>query len=157
MRSADSRATLNRAPEMRPREVGGRVTEGPPKSRAGRRSSPSRRRWYRWCASTSPSTSGRSRTRWSTGPTGARLRRNNFGKLVGWSEAVAVVAAPGLHFHDLRHTGNALAAKVPGTTIRDLMGRMGHDSARAVLIYLHTAAGADRVIAEGLPVEFGDD
>jgi integrase len=43
------------------------------------------------------------------------------------------VGAPGLHFHDLRHTGNALAAKVPGTTIRDLMGRMGHDSARAAL------------------------
>lgn len=61
-----------------------------------------------------------------TGRKGARLRRNNFGKLVGWSNAVADAGAPGLHFHDLRHTGNALAAKVPGTTIRDLMGRMGH-------------------------------
>ena len=143
---------------MRPREVGGRVTEGPPKSRAGRR-----------IVAFPPALVPLVRQHLAeyvgeeadalvfTGPTGARLRRNNFGKLVGWSEAVAVVAAPGLHFHDLRHTGNALPAKVPGTTIRDLMGRMGHDSARAALIYLHTAAGADRVIAEGLPVEFGDD
>ena len=30
----------------------------------------------------------------------------------------------------LRHTGNDLASKVPGTTIRDLMSRMGHDSTR---------------------------
>jgi integrase len=139
-------------------EVGGRVTEGPPKSRAGRR-----------VVALPPAlvpllrqhlaeyVEEKSDALVFTGPTGARLRRNNFGKLVGWSAAVAAVGAPGLHFHDLRHTGNALAAKVPGTTIRDLMGRMGHDSARAALIYLHATAGADRVIAEGLPVEFGDD
>ena len=34
---------------------------------------------------------------------------------------------------------------------------MGHDSARAALIYLHATAGADRVIADGLPIEFGND
>ncbi len=88
-----------------------------------------------------------------TGPKGARLRRNNFGKLVAWSEAVAAVGAPALHFHDLRHTGNAFAAKVPGTTIRDLMGRMGHDSTRAALIYLHGSPSADRIIADALPIE----
>jgi integrase len=66
---------------------------------------------------------------------------------------VADVGAPGLHFHDLRHTGNALAAKVPGTTIRDLMGRMAHDSTRAALIYLHGAPSADRVIADAMPIE----
>lgn len=27
----------------------------------------------------------------------------------------------GLHFHDLRHTGNHLAAQSPGATLRDLM------------------------------------
>jgi integrase len=92
-----------------------------------------------------------------TGPTGARLRRNNFGKLAHWSAAVAAAGTPGPHFHDLRHTGNALAAQVPGTTIRDLMGRMGHDSVRAALIYLHGSPGADRIIADVLPVEFDGD
>lgn len=92
-----------------------------------------------------------------TGPMGAPLRRSNFHKLVGWSDAVAAVGAPGLHFHDLRHTGNSYAAKVPGTTIRELMSRMGHDSTRAAMMYLHPVAGADRVIAEGLPVEFDGD
>jgi integrase len=139
-------------------EVGGQVTEGPTKSRAGRR-----------VVAFPPALVPLLRRHLAeyvgeelnalvfTGPTGARLRRNNFGKLAGWSAAVAAVGAPGLHFHDLRHTGNAFAAKVPGTTIRDLMERMGHDSPRAALIYLHAAAGADRAIAEGLPYDFGDD
>jgi hypothetical protein len=61
------------------------------------------------------------------------------------------------HFHDLRHTGNAFAAKVPGTTIRDLIGHMGHGSALAAMIYLHGSPGADRLIADALPVEFEDD
>jgi integrase len=135
-------------------EVGGRVTEGPPKSRAGRRVVafpaalvPLLRQHLAEYVGDEPDAPI------FTGPKGARLRRNNFGKLVGWSKAVADVGAPGLHFHDLRHTGNALAAKVPGTTIRDLMGRMGHDSTRAALIYLHGAPGADRVIADALPIE----
>ena len=84
------------------------------------------------------------------------LRYGSLRKLAGWSAAVTAMGASGLHFHDLRHIG-APAAKVPGTTIRDLMGRMGHDSARAALIYLHATAGADRVIAEGLPIEFGNE
>ena len=57
----------------------------------------------------------------------------------------------------LRHTGNDLASKVPGTTIRDLMSRMGHDSTRAAMIYLHGSPGADRLIADALPVEFEED
>jgi integrase len=75
-----------------------------------------------------------------------------FGKLVGWAEAVAAVGISGLHFHDLRHTGNGLASKVPGTTIRDLMSRMGHDSPRAAMIYLHGYSGADRATADGMPL-----
>jgi hypothetical protein len=46
---------------------------------------------------------------------------------------------------------------VPGTSLRDLMDRMGHDSPRAAMIYLHGAQGADRAVADGLPVELGDD
>jgi integrase len=38
--------------------------------------------------------------------------------------AVRSVSAEGLHFHDLRHTGNTFAA-AGGTGIRDLMARMG--------------------------------
>ena len=139
-------------------EVGGRVTEGPTKSRAGKRVVafppalvPLLRRHLAQYVGEEPTALV------FTGPTGARLRRNNFGKLAGWSEAVTAVGAPGLHFHDLRHTGNAFAAKVPGTTIRDLMGRMGHDSTRAAMIYLHGSPGADRLIADALPIELDED
>lgn len=45
-----------------------------------------------------------------TGRTGAPLRRGNYDKLAKWREAVARIGASGLHFHDLRHTGNTLAA-----------------------------------------------
>ena len=37
------------------------------------------------------------------------------------------------------------------------MGRMGHDSARAAMIYLHESAGADRLIADALPIELDED
>jgi integrase len=56
----------------------------------------------------------------------------------------------GLHFHDLRHTGNLLAAQTPGAALRDLMGRMGHDSMRAALIYQHASIDADRHIAASM-------
>jgi integrase len=77
------------------------------------------------------------------------LRRNNFPKLVGWREAVTTIGAPGLHFHDLRHTGNTLAAGT-GASTRDLMTRMGHDSPRAALLYQHATAQADLAIAQAL-------
>jgi integrase len=48
-------------------------------------------------------------------------------------------------FHDLRHTGNSFAA-ASGAGIKDLMARMGHDTERAAMIYLHEARGADRAI-----------
>ena len=58
-------------------------------------------------------------------------------------------AEPKQHFHDLRHTGNHLAART-GATTKDLMARMGHDDMRAALIYQHATGEADRQIAEGL-------
>jgi integrase len=86
-----------------------------------------------------------------TGPSKAHppLRRNNFSKLARWPAATTKIGAPGLHFHDLRHTGNTLAAQT-GASLRDLMTRMGHDSTRAALIYQHASADADRAIAEAL-------
>lgn len=85
-----------------------------------------------------------------TGPTGQPLRRSNFNKLVRWSEVVGDMGLTGLHFHDLRHTGNHLAAQAPGATLRDLMVRMGHASMRAALIYQHASRDADRHIADSL-------
>lgn len=62
---------------------------------------------------------------------------------------MTAIGMPGLHFHDLRHTGNTLAAQ-NGASLRDLMDRMGHDSVRAAMIYQHAASQAGREIAESL-------
>jgi integrase len=56
--------------------------------------------------------------------------------------AVMAIGVKGLHFHDLRHSGNAWAA-TRGAGLRDLKARMGHDSERAAVIYHHQARGAD--------------
>ncbi len=56
---------------------------------------------------------------------------------------------PGLHFHDLRHTGNHFASR-SGAALRDLMARMGHDSDRAAMIYQHEAQGADKAITNAI-------
>ncbi len=84
-----------------------------------------------------------------TGPRGAPLRRNNFRSLARWGEATAAVGLPGLYFHDLRHTGNTLAAST-GASTRELMARMGHDSTRATMIHQHATEQRDRAIAEEL-------
>lgn len=83
------------------------------------------------------------------GERGAVMRRSNFNKL-GWSEALEKINAPGLHFHDLRHTGNTLAAKTPGTSTKDLMVRMGQDSMNAAIIYQHGSRESDAAIAAAL-------
>src|SRR5208283_4898927 len=84
-----------------------------------------------------------------TGARGGVLRRSNFRRAVRWSAAVAAIGAPGLHFHDLRHTGNTLAA-AGGASLRDLMDRMGHDSVRAAMIYQHATTEASRLIADSI-------
>ena len=84
-----------------------------------------------------------------TGQRGGVLRRGNFRKASGWSAAVAAIGLPGLHFHDLRHTGNTLAAQ-DGVRLADLKARMGHDSVRAAMIYQHAAVEADQKIANML-------
>ncbi len=84
-----------------------------------------------------------------TGIKGGPLRRSGFNRLTGWPHVVAGMGVPGLHFHDLRHTGNTLAADM-GVSLRNLMARMGHDNERAALIYQHKSSAADRQIADGL-------
>ncbi len=91
-----------------------------------------------------------------TGPSGRPMRRSNFNKALRWREIVRDLGVPGLHLHDLRHTGNTLAAGTPGASTRDLMERMGHDTMRAALIYQHTTTEADRRIADALSRALGD-
>jgi hypothetical protein len=66
-----------------------------------------------------------------------------------------VVSLPELHFHDLRHTGNTMAA-AQGASLRELMERMGHSSPRAALIYLHATRERDQKIAAGMGKLFAD-
>ena len=89
-----------------------------------------------------------------TGEKAAAMRRSNFNRTARWPERVAAVGAPGLHFHDLRHSG--LLAAASGASLRDLMNRMGHDSMRAALIYQHATQEADRRIAHALERLLGD-
>ncbi|MFJ6165796.1 tyrosine-type recombinase/integrase [Micromonospora orduensis] len=63
--------------------------------------------------------------------------------------SVAALGLPGFHFHDLRHTGNTLAA-ASGASTRELMQRMGHASMRAALIYQHATSERDREIASAM-------
>jgi phosphotransacetylase len=43
-----------------------------------------------------------------------------------------------------------LASRAPGTNLRDIMARMGHDSPRAALISQHTTSEADQGIADAI-------
>ena len=123
---------------------------GPPKSRAGRRvvSIPSavvpaiREHLAAYVAAGSSSFV-------FTVPNGRPIWRGNFNKLANWSKAIDAVGAPGLHFHDLRHTGNMFAAQT-GANLKDLMARMGYDSPQAALVYQHAIATADREIADAV-------
>jgi integrase len=82
-----------------------------------------------------------------TGPKGAQLRRSNFSRQ--WNAATGKAALSGFHFHDLRHTGNTLAND-EGASLRELMDRMGHSSARAALIYQHRTKAKDRRLANAI-------
>jgi len=76
---------------------------------------------------------------------------------VKWPEAVRKAGLPaGFHFHDLRHTGNNVAAAA-GASTRELMHRMGHSSMRAALIYQHATSERDREIADGMDQRIAKD
>jgi integrase len=118
-------------------ELSGELVVGPPKSRAGTRTVgipksiiPALREHFDAYVGPQPTDLV------FTGARGGVLRRGNFRRGAGWAAAVSKTGAPGLHFHDLRHTGNMLAA--PGASLADLKSRMGHSSTRAAMIYLVT-------------------
>jgi integrase len=128
----------------------GEILLGPPKSRAGRRVVgipqaiiPALRRHLAEFVQADPGSLA------FPTATGRPLRRGNFNKMSGWPHAVRSVGTEGLHFHDLRHTGNTFAAS-SGAGLRDLMARMGHDSERAAMIYQHEARGADQAITSAI-------
>jgi integrase len=124
------------------------IIPGPPKSRAGRRVVgipkaiiPALEQHMSEFVGTDPAALV------FTGVQGAPWSRSNFKEISAWPSAVRSIGAEGLHFHDLRHTGNTFAAS-GGAGIKDLMARMGHDSQRAALIYQHEARGADKMITD---------
>ena len=83
-----------------------------------------------------------------TSSTGRPLRHSNFYRRV-WMPALVACDLPVIHFHDLRHTGNMLAADA-GANLRELMDRMGHSTARAAMVYLHGSDERQQAIAEAL-------
>jgi integrase len=91
-----------------------------------------------------------------TGAKGAVLRRSGFQYGSRWASSVALAGLPGFHFHDLRHTGNTLAANT-GASLADLMARMGHGSTRAAMIYQHATTQRDLSIADALSASIADE
>lgn len=81
------------------------------------------------------------------GSKGATPLRPNFSSV--WARALDGAGLAGIHIHDLRHAGNHFAA-MTGASTRELMGRMGHASMDAALIYQHRTADRDRVIADAI-------
>ncbi|MFG2003435.1 tyrosine-type recombinase/integrase [Spirillospora sp. NPDC048911] len=127
---------------------GGKLLEGPPKTRAGRRVValppeiiPDLQAHLDEFAESGP------KGRVFVGPRGGPLRRSGFRRV--WNKVREDVGLPDLHFHDLRHVGNTLAAGT-GASLKELMARMGHASVRAALIYQHAAQDRDHVIAEAV-------
>ncbi len=75
------------------------------------------------------------------------LHRGSFTTV--WHRARRRAGLPDFHFHDLRHTGNTLAATT-GASTRELMARMGHASMRAAVLYQHATSERDREVAVAL-------
>jgi integrase len=80
--------------------------------------------------------------------TGSPLAHSNFRRRV-WLPALAAVGLEGIHLHDLRHTGNQLTANA-GANPKELMARMGHDSERVAMIYLHSSRERQRALADAV-------
>jgi len=66
-----------------------------------------------------------------------------------WGRALATLGIEGMKPHDLRHTGNTLAA-MTGASTKELMARFGQSTSRAALIYQHATRDRDQQIADGL-------
>ncbi|MGI8792736.1 MAG: tyrosine-type recombinase/integrase [Acidimicrobiales bacterium] len=126
----------------------GTIVTGPPKTAAGRRTvalPPAvvpavEAHLDRWAAEGSDGL-------FFCGSDGQHFRRASF--YTAWRRACAAVGITGVRPHDLRHTGNTLAAST-GASTKELMQRFGHASPRAALIYQHASHERDVAIALGL-------
>lgn len=128
--------------------VGGRMIVGPPKSEAGRRTVaipphlvPEVESHLAAYVKTDPEALV------FTGEQGAPLSRGRWS--IKWRQACRNAGVDRMHFHDLRHSGNTMAAAT-GASTKELMARMGHSSVRAALLYQHATADRDRAIAAAL-------
>jgi len=90
------------------------------------------------------------------GPEGGFLRRSNFRRRV-WLPATKAAGLQGLRFHDLRHTAATLAV-VAGATTMELMARMGHSTLAMAIRHQHVMEGRDAFIASALDrlIQTGD-
>ena len=78
----------------------------------------------------------------------AATARGNFHRETSWTKTVVAVGLPPVfHFHDLRHTGNQLAA-MSGASTRELMRQMGQSFMRAALTCQHASHERGRAIAD---------
>jgi integrase len=129
-------------------DVGGRLVSGPPKTEAGRRRVAIPPHIRQLVAGhlerLVPTVDGFVFTGpLSDGPLPSVTWRR------AWDQARKATGLRHFHFHDLRHSGNTLAAAT-GASTRELMARMGHSSPRAALIYQHATADRDQAIAAAL-------
>lgn len=83
-----------------------------------------------------------------TSPEGTALSNTNFRRRV-WVPTLTAVGLEAVHIHDLRHTGNQFTANA-GANPRELMARMGHDSPRAALFYMHSSNQRQRALADAV-------
>ena len=115
-------------------QLSGRLVEGPPKSRAGRRSVPIRERL-------APILQRRIHGRTAgepaiMSPKGSRLGLENWKRAVGWRIRIAELGRPTMRVHDLRHTYASLARSA-GADMKLLQVTMGHAS---IMVTAHTYA-----------------
>jgi integrase len=81
-----------------------------------------------------------------TSPTGGPLDRHNF-RMRKWLPALDRVDVPHFRFHDLRHLAGTLSA-ASGASLKTIMGRLGHSSVAAALVYQHVMQRQDEQLAQ---------
>jgi integrase len=106
-------------------QVGGRLTEGNTKSRAGRRSVPIPERLV---LTLKRRIDGRLPGEPAiTSPKGSRLGLENWKRAVDWRRTIGQIGRPTMRVHDLRHTYASLSRRA-GADLRLLQKAMGHAS-----------------------------
>jgi integrase len=115
-------------------QLSGRLLEGPPKSRAGRRSVPIPERLI---SILERRIEGRTAGEPAiVSPKGSRLGLENWKRAVGWRTRIAELGRPTMRVHDLRHTSASLARSA-GADMKLLQVTMGHAS---IVVTAHTYA-----------------